>query len=53
MRVKGEPRMIDKHLMNNKRFALTVNEDKQVQMWKLDQLECVKTFPEADFAKVK
>lgn len=45
--------MIEKHMMNNKRFALTVNEDKEVQMWKLDQLECVKTFPNKDFSTVK
>ena len=25
---KGQPRIMDKHLMNNKRFVLTVNEDK-------------------------
>ena len=26
--IKGEPRMVDKHMMNNKRFALTVNSAK-------------------------
>ena len=34
--------MIDRHIMNNKRFVLTQREDKVVQLWKLDELKMVK-----------
>ena len=32
---------------------MTVNEEKLVQLWKLDDLECVKEWPNADFNEVK
>ena len=38
----GMPKMIDRHIMNNKRFVLTQREDKVVQLWKLDELKMVK-----------
>ena len=54
VRIRGLPKIVDKHIMNNKRFVLTVNEDKVVQLWKLDDLNLVKTFPAgADFTTVK
>lgn len=53
MKIKGLPKIVDKHIMNNKRFVLTVNEDKLVQLWKLDDLEMVKDFEETDFNQVK
>ena len=53
MKIKGLPKIVDKHIMNNKRFVLTVNEDKLVQLWKLDDLEMVKEFEETDFNQVK
>lgn len=42
LKIKGLPKIIEKHMMNNKRFILTVNEDKVVQLWKLDDLNMVK-----------
>lgn len=53
MKIKGLPKIVEKHIMNNKRFVLTVNEDKLVQLWKLDDLEMVKEFEETDFNQVK
>eukprot|EP00353_Schmidingerella_taraikaensis_P014724 CAMPEP_0185572254 /NCGR_PEP_ID=MMETSP0434-20130131/4209_1 /TAXON_ID=626734 ORGANISM="Favella taraikaensis, Strain Fe Narragansett Bay" /NCGR_SAMPLE_ID=MMETSP0434 /ASSEMBLY_ACC=CAM_ASM_000379 /LENGTH=194 /DNA_ID=CAMNT_0028188051 /DNA_START=1181 /DNA_END=1766 /DNA_ORIENTATION=+ len=53
MRIRGEPKLIEKHMMNNKRFALTVNEEKKVQLWKLDTLELAHTYAEKDFATVR
>lgn len=53
IRVKGSPKLVDKHVFNNKRFALTVNEKKLVQLWKLDDLEVVQTYRGADFNKVR
>ncbi len=41
-------------MMNNKRFVLTQNEDKLVQLWQLDALEKVMDFPQnEDFNRVK
>ena len=54
VKIKGLPKIVDKHIMNNKRFVLTVNEDKVVQLWKLDDLNMVKTYPAgSDFNTVK
>ena len=53
MKIKGLPKIVDKHMMNNKRFVLTVNEDKLVQLWKLDDLEMVKEFEGETFDEVK
>lgn len=54
MKIRGQPKIVDKHIMNNKRFALTVNEKKTVQLWKLDDLEMVKEYPAgSDFNQVK
>lgn len=54
IKLKGLPKLLDKHIMNNKRFVLTVNEDKMVQLWKLDDLEMVKEYPRgSDFNQVK
>lgn len=44
VKIRGLPKIVDKHMMNNKRFVLTVNEDKVVQLWKLDDLNVVKTY---------
>ena len=38
--------------MNNKRFALTVNDAKKVELWKLDSLEKVRDF-DTDFATAR
>ena len=40
-------------MMNNKRFALTVNEAKEVELWKLDTLQLAKSFVNQDFNAVK
>ena len=40
----GEPRVIEYHMMNNRRFALTRNELERVSLWQLDNLKLVKTF---------
>lgn len=53
MKVKGLPKIVDKHMMNNKRFVLTVDENKLVQLWKLDDLEMVKEFQGSDFNEIK
>ena len=41
VKITGEPKIVDKHQMNNKRFVLTQNEDKVPQLWKLDELRMV------------
>jgi hypothetical protein len=45
MTIKGEPKIVDKHIMNNKRYALTVDSEKSVKLWQLDLLEKVMDFP--------
>ena len=45
--------MTEYHMMNNKRFVLTLNENKLVQLWKLDDLKLVKEFPGQAFSDVR
>lgn len=47
LQVPGGVKIVDFHLMNNKRFALTVDEAKKVKLWKLDDLEVVKEFDQS------
>ena len=49
----GDAKILERHQMNNKRFVLTVNEDKLVQLWKLDECQMVREFPGEDFNQVK
>ena len=53
IKVKGMPKIVDKHQMNNKRFILTLDEEDAVELWKLDELSCVKKFPGEKFSDVK
>ena len=39
--------------MANKRFVLTVNDEGLVELWQLDTLECVMSFPNESFSRVK
>ena len=42
--VPGEPRVIEYHMMNNRRFVLTRDENEDVVLWQLDTLQLVKKF---------
>jgi len=39
--------------MNNKRFVLTVDEEKKVNLWKLDELTMLQEYPGQEFNAVK
>ena len=45
MKYPGLPKLIEYHMMNNKRFVLTQDEQKHVQLWKLDELSLAREFP--------
>ena len=39
------PKLVDYHIMNNKRFILTVDQEDLVQLWQAETASCVKEFP--------
>ena len=49
----GLPKLVDYHIMNNKRFVLTANEEGLAQLWQADTAECVKSFGTKKFQTVK
>ena len=49
----GLPKLVDYHIMNNKRFVLTANEEGLTQLWQADTAECVKSFGTKKFQTVK
>ena len=50
--LKGLPEINEYHLMNNKRYVLTNNSEKKVQLWEVDSGKVVHEFTEP-FADVK
>ena len=51
--IGGLPKLVDYHIMNNKRFVLTVDERGLVQLWQAETGNCVKEFPNQKFSSVK
>ena len=45
--------MVEYHMMNNRRFVLTRNEDNLVELWQLDTLQKVSEFKGQRFDQVK
>ena len=43
--VIGLSHIVDYTVMNNKRFVLTKDSDRKVQLWQLDTCKCIHTFP--------
>lgn len=47
------PKLVDYHIMNNKRFILTVDEQDLVQLWQAETASCVKEFPNQKFSDIR
>jgi hypothetical protein len=45
--------MVNYHMMNNRRFVLTEDEAKKVQLYQLDTLKLVQEFPNKEYEQVK
>jgi len=50
--IEGLPWLVDYHIMNNKRYVLTVDSSKKVQLWECDTGRCIQEYTKT-FSQVK